>query len=375
MRRVGLGVGLALLLAGASGCGGVDSGASTQDARVPVRVEPVVRTDLVNRVQLSGRLRAAEVVEVRPKLSGRIVRFHALEGERVEVGQQLVELDTTELALELQRAEAALAQTRARRDEAERKRKRVRELFERKISSRASLDGAEAEAQIAEADRLTARAGRDLARQRLADARITAPIAGVLQERRYSVGDLVTPSGAEAGGAGGPIFTLIQTDPLQLEVHVSEKEAPRVARSAEAVPIRVDAFPEREFEGRVEYEAPSLDPVAFTQLIRLRVPNPDGALKPGMFARLEAVRDVAENALVVPADALVDLGDTFGVYVVDERETARLRGVRTHFIAGNQAAIASGLEDGDRVVVEGKSSVREGTEVRIVDPGVPDQAS
>jgi membrane fusion protein (multidrug efflux system) len=96
------------------------------------------------------------------------------------------------------------------------------------------------------------------------------------------------------------------------------------------------------------------------------VPNPDGRLKPGMFARIDIERYAASGGLVISADALVDLGGTLGVYVVDEEQVARLVPVQIHFISGNDVALAAGLEEGDQVITEGKGSVREGTEVRLV---------
>jgi membrane fusion protein (multidrug efflux system) len=243
------------------------------------------------------------------------------------------------------------------------------------VLSNANLETARAEAQIAEANLRTAAAGRDLARQRIEDAHIRAPIDGVLQNRTQSIGDYAVPSfsgsggpsgGGNIGSGRGPIFTLIQTDPLLLEVNVSEQDAPDARNTAEKLVVSVDAFPGEEFSGTVDYVAPSLDPVAFTQLIRLRVPNPNSQLKPGMFARIEVVRYVADEGLVISADALVDLGDSLGVYVVDDQQVAHLVGVQTHFISGNEVALAAGLEEGDQVITEGKSSVREGTEVRLI---------
>ncbi len=353
-----------------AGCGGAESEAISQDDRVPVRVLPVERRDLARTVLLSGRLQAKAVVEVQPKLAGRIVRFHRFEGDPVAAGDLLVELDTTELQLELQRAEAAVTQARARRDEARRKHARAVELSGKNILSQANLDTAQAEKDIAEADLQTAVANRDLAAQRVEDARIVAPISGILQNRNHSVGDFAAPTfGGGAAGEGanrGAIFTIIQVDPLLLQVNVPEEDAPRIRHSDEPVPVIIDAYPGEEFFGRVDYVAPSLHPVSFTQAYRLEIPNPNGRLKPGLFARVESVQEVAEDALVVPADALIDLGDSTGVYVVDGGQQARLRAVRTLFIAGNAAAVATGLAEGESVIVEGKSSVRDGTEVRLV---------
>lgn len=360
------------LLAPAFACGGNEVDASTSDTRVPVRVESVERRDLVHRSTLTGRLRANAVVEIQPKAAGRIVAFHKWEGDSVQAGDLLVELDTTELKLELRRAQAAVAQALARRDEVRRKLVRAEELHDRNVLSKANLETARAEAQIAEADLRNALASRDLARQRVEDALIRAPIDGVLQDRAHSVGDYAVPSLGGSGmpgsrdGGRGPIFTLIQTDPLLLEVNVSEQDAPDARDTNEDFAVNVDAFPGEEFTGTVDYVAPSLDPVAFTQLIRLRVPNRGGQLKPGMFARIEVNRYVADGGLVISADALVDLGDKLGVYVVDEQHVAHLVSVQTHFISGNEVALAAGLEEGDQVITEGKSSVREGTEVRLI---------
>jgi membrane fusion protein (multidrug efflux system) len=357
---------LGLAMTGLLGCGGAESGADSKDERVPVRVQPVERRDLVRKVLLSGRLVANAVVEVYPKLTGRIVRFHRREGDTVEAGQVLVELDATELSLELQRAKAVLAQARARRDEARRRHARGVELHEKNILSKANLDTAQADKDIAKADYQTAIANRDLAAQRVADTKIVAPIGGILQDRNHSVGDYAGP--ALGGARTGAIFTIIQADPLLLEVSVPEEDAPRVRARGEAISIMIDAFPGEEFIGVVDYVAPSLHPVSFTQAFRMRLPNPDGRLKPGLYARIESIQEIAEGALVVPADALVDLGDSTGVYVVDDGH-ARLRAVKTLFTAGNAAAVATGLQEGDSVIVEGKSSVREGTEVRLVFAG------
>lgn len=367
---------LALAL-GAAACAPERSHGEPEDPSVPVRVQPVERRSLARVVTLTGRLQASERVEIRPEVAGRILAFHRREGDAVEAGDRLVELDATEYRLEVERAEAALAQAEARLEDAERELARTRELFEQDILSQSALDRAEVETRIARADVKAARAARNLAARHLADTKIRAPISGVLQDRRYSVGDLVGPSvsaGSGNGGASGAglagsaaLFTLIQIDPLHVELNVAEQDLPYVRRSEEPIPVRADVWPGREWPGHIDYIAPSLHPQAHTQLIRLRVPNGDGGLKPGMFVRAEATREVAEEALVIRADALVNLGGASGAYVVDG-DTARLRRLEVAFVTGNRAAVTSGLQPGERVVFEGQSSLRDGSRVRVVEP-------
>ncbi len=178
----------------------------------------------------------------------------------------------------------------------------------------------------------------------------------------------------ERAGAA-PILTLIQTDPLHVEFNLAEQDLPYLRRAAEPVPVRVDVWPDREWQGRLDYVAPSLHPRSHTQLIRLRVPNPDGSLKPGMFARIEGTREVAEAALVIRADSLVNLGGAYGAYVVNGSGRAQLRRLDVAFVAGNEAAVTSGLEAGERVVFEGQGSLRDGSAVRVVEPAGPEVAA
>jgi multidrug efflux system membrane fusion protein len=383
MRRP-LAIGLVAGLAFAVGCSRERADTESERSEIPVRVHEAERRDLARTVTLSARLRASESVKLRSEVSGRIIAFPQKEGDYVEAGATVAVLDPTENRLELERAEARVAQAEAKREEAERGVARARDLFEQHVLSQASLDASEVEARIAAADVKTALANRNLAKQRLDDTRVIAPISGVLQERGYSVGDIVGGSmgrggadsefgggdngGGNFGGGGMPIFTLIQIDPLEVEFNVAEQDVPYVRQTDLPIPIEVDVFPDREWVGYVDYIAPSLHPLAHTQLFRLRVANQDGLLKPGMFVRMVGTREIAEGTLVVRADALVNLGGSYGAYVVNGDGTAHLRRVEVAFVTENQAAVTGGLEVGERVVFEGQSSLRDGSAVRIVAP-------
>ena len=111
-----------------------------------------------------------------------------------------------------------------------------------------------------------------------------------------------------------------------------------------------------------------MHPLAHTQLIRLIVPNPDHTLKPGMFTRIRTTRERAEATLVIPAAALMNLGGVSGVYVVNGTGEAHLRTIETAFSTEQAAAIRSGLREGEQVVIEGQSNLRDGSRIRVV-PG------
>ncbi|MEE2704096.1 MAG: efflux RND transporter periplasmic adaptor subunit [Myxococcota bacterium] len=365
----------------ATACGSADA-PEARDLSVPVRVEKVDRRSLTRVVEVSGRLIPHEKVQIVPRASGQIVRLHRDEGDYVKAGELLVEIDRQEPELKLARARAAEHQAAARLEETQRVLGRTQELFERNIAARAELDSAKVQARIAAADLEHAVVGRKLAAQRLTDTEIRAPIDGVLEDRSASVGDFVGsrgsggPPGANGGSNGGgsgsfgsfgePIFTLIQIDPLRLEINVAEQDVPYIEATDVQIPVSVDVYPDREFFGRIDYIAPSLHPLAHTQLIRLVVPNPDHALKPGMFTRIRATRERAQETLVIPAAAIVNLGGVSGVYVVNGTGEAHLRTVETAFSTDEAAAIRSGLQEGEQVVIEGQSNLRDGSRVRIV---------
>lgn len=378
---------LTLLVALATAaCGAVGEDSPTNDERVAVRVKRVEQRSLSRRVEVSGRLSANEAVEIRPKTSGRVIAIHRHEGDAVQAGELLLEIDPTESALQRDRAAAMVSQARARLGDTKRVLRRTKELFANGIGSESRLDEAQVRLQIHSAELETARANLSLAETRLAETRIVAPIDGVLQDRTVSVGDTV--GGGSFGGSDGPesrgeegpsmggggfgkaVFTLIQVDPLRLEINVAEQDVPYVRQTDTPIPVRVDVWPDREFTGFVEFIAPSLHPVAHTQMIRLRVPNEDRALKPGFFARVYSVRELAEDTLVVPADAIVTLAGATGVYVVNGEGTAHLRPVRRDFESGRFAAVLEGVAAGELVVVEGQSKIRNGTPVRVVQDDV-----
>jgi membrane fusion protein (multidrug efflux system) len=292
-------------------------------------------------VQAPGTARANESVEIRPQVSESITAIRFVEGERVEAGKVLIELEDSEAKADVAAAKAALL-------ESENQATRARELFKTKAVSASALDQRTAQR---DADR----AALDAAESRLAESKIRAPFAGRVGLRRVSLGSLVTPATI--------ITTLDDTDTIKLDFDVPETVLSLLAEGL-AVEAYSAAWPERRFEGEVETVDTRVDPVSRTLIVRARIPNPDALLRPGMFLSVVLRReDVA--ALMIPEQALVPEQSRQYVWVVGPADVVEKREVRTGRRRPGQVEIVAGLTAGERVVIEGTQKVQTGDTVQI----------
>jgi membrane fusion protein (multidrug efflux system) len=221
---------------------------------------PLVRSELVARV------------------TGRVAKVLVDEGARVTEGQPMLTLETDYLRLDVARTEAEVARAAAVLAEAESDFARKKELVGRESVAQAAFDRSRAAFEGARASRLAAQAGLDLARQRLADAVLTAPIDGVVLERRIDVGERLSE--------GTVTFVVVQTAPLKLRFRVPERYLGTASRGAK-VRVTVDPYPGETFDGTVAVVVPALDPASRTFAVEALFPNRDGRLRPGLFARVE----------------------------------------------------------------------------------------
>ncbi|HEX7184388.1 MAG TPA: efflux RND transporter periplasmic adaptor subunit [Thermoanaerobaculia bacterium] len=229
-------------------------------------------------VVASGELVSPVSSEVAVRLPGRVGRMYVDEGARVRKGQPLLTLETQYLSLELKQAQAEVARARAAAAEAERDFKRKAELVAKDSVSRAAYDRSQSSHQSALAAVAGAEASEDLARQRLADAVLHSPITGVVAEKRTDVGERL--------GDSSVAFVIVQTSPIKLRFRLPERYLSSVRRG-QSVRAMVDAYPGEVFEGRVSLVAGVVDSSTRTVAVETELPNRDGRLSPGMFARVE----------------------------------------------------------------------------------------
>lgn len=318
--------------------------AAAQDANKAVSVEAakVVAAPLSEEVTAVGTLLSNEAVTVSAEIAGRLKEIHFEEGRAVEKGAPLFTLDDSVYRAQLADAEAKLTL-------AEQTHQRTTQLFKNKYATAQSADEATSNLAVSTAT-------VELARVQLEKTRITAPFSGIVGLRHVSAGEYIT--------AGQALVNLEAIDPVKADFRVPEKFLPAI-RVGQTIRIKVDAFPDDNFEGKVYAIDPRLDVAGRSLLVRAMVPNSDQRLRPGLFARVTVFLQLKEDALSVPEQAIVPQGDDQFVFkIVDGK--ARMTKVVTGTRREGRVEIVEGLAAGDEVVTAGQLKIRDGSAVSVV---------
>jgi membrane fusion protein (multidrug efflux system) len=311
----------------------------------PVEVVRAATERVADLVEALGTLAANEQVPIASEVAGRIVAFHFREGQEVEAGAKLVDLDPTIAQAELQQAQANLSLAQDVYD-------RSQTLVQRGAGTQVALE--QATAQLA-----VARANVAAAQTKLGQLTLSAPFKGVVGLRATSVGTIIP--------AGQAITTLTSLDPIKVDFSIPELFLSSV-RAGQSVDVRVDAFPERRFTGEVYAIDPVVDPSGRALRLRATIGNADRTLRPGLFARVALTTAVRDDAIVVPEAALVAsaTGQESAVYVIADGRAA-MKVVATGRRFDGKVEITQGVRVGDQVVVAGQIRLRDGARVTITE--------
>lgn len=305
-----------------------------------VEVVPVTKALVRDELITFGSLRSDESVMIRPEIDGRLAQLHFREGQSVEAGALLVSLDDA-----ISRAE--LAQARANLNLAEKNFQRAQMLFKRGASNAQALDEASAQQQAA-------RASLALAQARLDKTRIQAPHDGVLGLREASPGDYLS--------AGQDIVNLEVLDPLKVDFRIPQKSVNQV-RLGQTVEISLDAYPGERFVGEIFAINPRLDEAGRSQAIRARIDNPERRLRPGQFVKVSVILDERANALIIPEEAVMPVGERLLVNLVVDGKVA-VREVELGKRMDGTVEVRKGLRGDETLISAGWQKVREGMSVR-----------
>ena len=326
--------------------GGGDAQAKDAESKgpeaVPVEVAAVSRRPISASYSGTAPLEARGESQVVAKTSGVALEVLAEEGQQVRAGQVLVRLDSARAALQ-----AAQSASQMRKLEANYA--RSRQLADQKLISANDID------QI-KYDLENARAANRLANLELSYANVQAPISGVIAQRSIKPGNFVQ--------INTPIFRIVDNSRLEATLNVPEREL-EVLKAGLPVNLLVDSLPGKTFTGHVDRVAPVVDAGSGTFRVICAFDG-GGLLQPGMFGRMQIDYDKRMNALVLPRSALLDDESDPAVFAIVGGKARRIP-VKLGYSDGAWAEIRGGLKEGDKVVVAGKTALRDGTAVQILD--------
>lgn len=363
-----------LLIAGvaAAGAAGIVVGQGHADApqtaaAAPpppeVDVAPVVVRKITDWQSYSGRLEAVDRVEVRPQVAGAITAVHFRNGALVRQGDVLFTIDPRPFAAEVARQEAQVAAAQARVRFTAADLERAQRLVRDDTISRQSLESKENEARSAAANLKAAQAALEIARIDLEHSQVRAPVSGRVSRAEVTVGNVVA-----AGAAAAPLTTLVSVSPIYASFDVDEQTyLTHIAgvKDASGVPVQLGLANEAGYsrDGAVEHVDNRMDAASGTIRVRARFDNADGLLVPGLYARIKVGGSQPHDALMVDDRAIGTDQDKKFVLVVAEDGTVNYRTIVTGAHQAGLRVVKSGLESGERIVVNGLQHARPGSRV------------
>jgi membrane fusion protein, multidrug efflux system len=329
-----------------------------------VQVLVVSATNVPLTAEFIGQLDSPQNVEVRARVEAFVDEVLFEEGREVSQGAPLFRLDQKPFLERLAAAEGQLAEARAALNKYHKDVARLEPLAEKKAIPQQDLDNAVASVSVGEANVQSAEARAQSARLDLSYCDVLAPVSGVIGARQVSMGSLV--------GKGEPtlLATISALDPIWFYCAISEVEYLRARRTAgrhlgETVPTLILAdgseFPE---PGKWVFVDRAVDVSTGTIRARAQFPNPEGVLRPGMFARVRVRLKTEQDSILIPIRAVQELQGRYFVWVVSEGDQASQRAIERGAEVGNQVMVLAGLKVGERIIVEGVQKVREGSPVQ-----------
>ncbi len=291
------------LLLGLAGCGSDPAElevAASSTAAPRVMVAPVEGHRVVEQIQAAGDLIAKEEASVSTEVGGLVTEILLDEGQAVEKGATVLEIDPERRELELHSRQARVARAEAGLREQERENQRVQTLGSRDVASQAQRDQAETQLQRAHSELAEAHAQLGLAERALRDASVKAPFPGLIARRYVSQGEFVSP--------GQRLFDLVALDPIEIEFRLAEVDSARVTIGSE-IGVRVAPYPDRVFRADVSVISPRIDPATRTLRVKGVIANTDGRLRPGLFARVELGVSDRSGVAMIPEDAVLQRAD------------------------------------------------------------------
>lgn len=335
-----------------------------------VTVSRPVRQDVTDYLELTGKTQAVNTVQLVARVQGYLEGVFFRDGEVVKKGQMLFRIQQDTYRAMLKQAEGDVLTQKARLDHARIELARNSDLYRQKAAAQTEVENWRFQLDSAQAALMAAEAQRTLAELNLGYTSITAPFDGRIDRRLVDPGNLVGPGStgsapSSPGAAAGTVLAQItQVDPLYVYFNVSETDISGLAgvsallqgqRNDAACPVYMGFANEEGYPhaGHLDFASASVSSTTGTLLMRGVVPNPEGKMLPGQYARVRVPAGTEKSAILVPKVAVgLDQRGSY-VLVVNEKDTVERRSVKTGTSLGDRYAIESGLNGDERVIVKG----------------------
>ena len=352
-----------VLAASGAGCAKQAASEAAPVTRPPVAVSvaPVVLAELQESIDVVGSLEPKFSADVKSEVTGTVTAVYVTEWVPVRKGDRLAHLDTRESEAGIEAIKATVAQARVAESRATREYERAQQLKAFGLITPQNLDDAKSAVEAAVAGVAAADAQVRSAETRLAKSFIVAPMDGVVAMRGVSVGDRV-----ENMGGNGPMFRIVDNRVLDLRVSVPSSRLALI-RIGQLLEFSTDTAPGRAFTGKVMFINPELDDVSRSAKVVAEVPNADGALRGGAFAKGRVVVANRPNVLQIPREALLtwNMEQRTGEVYVAKGDQAEKRAVKTGAPNGASIEILSGLTAGEQVITRGGFSIGQGDTIAV----------
>ncbi|OGL38703.1 MAG: hypothetical protein A2042_01370 [Candidatus Schekmanbacteria bacterium GWA2_38_11] len=351
-------------------------GALARDPKtsIPVEVSKVARGPIERRLLLTGTINPSADVEVFSKIAGKLEKVYVDVGDKVKKGELLAVIEHKDLSLQVEQAQATLEVSKATleqakvnyetaRDELE----RMKSLFNNGTVSRQQYDtalskfnNAKAQLKLSEAQANSLQtAALNLAKDRLDDSKIIAPISGIITLKNFDTGDMVSNSTSSQNNA---IFKIEDIETVNATTNVPEVDLPHIKVGMEAQ-IVVAAFPNETFYGKVSNITPSLNTVTRTSVVEIETPNKDNRLKSGFFANIILSVKNVPDALLIPKEAILPKQGKNIAFVVNGG-ISHLRRVEIGLQDDKNIQVLNGLKEGEEVIITGLHDLEDGLKVK-----------
>lgn len=328
--------------------------------------------DLPIELTALGTVRPLQSVAVRPRVEGELLSVDFEEGETVQQGQPLAQVDPRDYQAQLDQAKGQLSQDQAQLASAREDLARYEKLIKTNYVSRQELEQQRQLVRQYQGTVASDQASVDSAQVQLDYTDITAPITGVVGIRNVDPGNIIQL------GDDDPIVTITQLDPISVIFSLPSRyvDIVRSRLSAGDHPaVNVTGTDGQTFTGQLSSIDSNINSATGTIRLRATLDNPDGGLYPNAYVDVSLVSQILRDQVIVPEPAVQTGQDGNYVYVVNDDDTVTRRDVTLVATQNSQSALASGVEAGERVVVDGVDSLREGARVRVVSDALPGESS